>query len=447
MMTSLLLHEYDSREIDCPPPTPGDLTLAADLAAGGELAPRLDVEWLLGGRMRVNTHSWVGVVRFSAVEIRVVPKLIGNSLRVLRMIEYAEGVRLIKRLPTDRPLPADGTDLFDLIVMLLTEEVKALIRNGLIRDYRSVEDSLDVLRGRLRIREQYLRRYGQLHRVECAFDEFDGDVPENQLLAAALQAAETRVGDMDVRNGARAFGGVLREVCEVRTRDTEWYVRTIRYGRRNAGYRSAHELAKLVLKGLALNDHVDKSTLHLTSFMIDMNAIFERFITKLVINSLAGKGLRARAQQTVPAVIVDEGSGQTYSTIRPDILIEDSVTGRSVPVDVKYKLYDDSKKVSTADIYQLFVYAYAVGAQTDSARAALIYPAVSPVSGPALYVKPLANATPARIRGAGIDVSGALEAVNSPAESLLHAQVYAIIQEITGMHGDSNPKHGPELTG
>ena len=80
--------------------------------------------------------------------------------------------------------------------MLLTEEIKALIRDGLIRDYHPVEDSLDVLRGRLRVREQFLRRYGQLHRIECSFDEFDGDVPENQLLAAALQAAAPRAGDL-----------------------------------------------------------------------------------------------------------------------------------------------------------------------------------------------------------------------------------------------------------
>lgn len=258
-MTSYVLNEYDSRVIDCPPPTFSDKKLAEDLAAGGDLEPRLDVEWLLGGHMRITTSSWVGMVRFSTVEIRVVPKLIGGTLRVLRMIEYAEGIPLVARLPTDRPLPADGTDLFDLIVMLLIEETKALIRNGLIRDYRPVEDSLDVLRGRLRVREQYLRRYGQLHRIECAFDEFDGDVPENQLLAAALREAEPRVGDLDLRNGARAFGGVLNEVCQTRSRDADWYVRTIRYGRRNVRYRPAHELARLVLKGLALTDHVDKS--------------------------------------------------------------------------------------------------------------------------------------------------------------------------------------------
>lgn len=245
--------EYDRMVITDFEPTPDDERLASSLAASGDITPRLDVRFLTGHRMEVITHSWVGVVRFSSVEIHVVPKLIGGSLRVLRMIEYADDIRLMARLPTDQLLPADGTDLFDLLVMLLTEETKALIRDGLIRDYHPVDESLDVLRGRLRVREQFMRRYGQLHRIECAFDEFDGDVPENQLLAAALQAAAPRVGELRLRNSARAFGGVLNEVCEVRTRDADWYAKKIRYGRRNERYRSAHELAKVILNGLALS--------------------------------------------------------------------------------------------------------------------------------------------------------------------------------------------------
>ena len=74
--------------------------------------------------------------------------------------------------------------------------------------------------------------------------------------------------------------------------------------------------------------------------MIDMNAIFERFMTRLVINSLEGTLLRAGAQQVIRAVILDGETGDTYSRIRPDLLIEDTTTGHTVPIDVKYKLYD-----------------------------------------------------------------------------------------------------------
>lgn len=427
------LGEYDRMVITDFEPTPDDENLANSLAAGGDITPRLDVRFLVGNRMEVVTYSWIGVVRFSSVEIHVVPKLIGGSLRVLRMIEYAEGIRLMARLPIDRPLPADGTDLFDLLVMLLTEETKALIRNGLIRDYHPVEESLDVLRGRLRVREQFLRRYGQLHRIECGFDEFDGDVPENQLLAAALQAAAPRAGELGLRNSARAFAGVLNEVCEVRTRDADWYAGRIRYGRRNDRYRSAHELAKVILRGLALNDDMNKSALNSTSFMVNMNAIFEQFVTRLVINSLVGTPLRVHPQKSLRAVILEERTGHTYSRIQPDLIVEDTTTGHTVPIDVKYKLYDSEKKISSSDIYQSFVYAYSVGAQSDTPRAGLLYPSTTSISGPALYIKSLTGAKPARIRGAGLDVAYVLDAIDGPSHDLLHARVRSMVHEVTDL--------------
>lgn len=425
--------EYETRVIAGARPTPGDKRLAQDLAASGDLAPRMDVDWLDGGQVKVTTHSWVGVVRFSAMEIRVVPKLIGGNLRVLRMIEYAEGIRLLRHLPTERQLPGDGNDLFDLIVLLLTEETKALVRDGLIRDYHSIDDSIDVLRGRMRVREQFLRRYGQLHRIECAFDEFDGDIPENQLLAAAFQVAAPRASDIDVRSSARAFSAVMNDVCEVRTRNADWYSRKIKYGRRNARYRPAHMLALLVLRGSAFTDHNTKSTLDSTSFMVDMNAIFEQFVTRLVTNSLADTQLQARAQKSIRAVILDEETGDTYSRIRPDLIIEDTTTKHTVPVDVKYKLYDSAKKISSADIYQSFVYAYSIGADADNPRAGLIYPSTTSISGPALYIKPLASAKSARIRGAGIDVPAVLDAIGRSAEESLHDRMRATIRELTGL--------------
>lgn len=248
----------------------------------------------------------------------------------------------------------------------------------------------------------------------------------------ALHAAISRVRDIDVRKNARVFAGVLDEVCVVPSRESDWYQRRIHYGRRNARYRPAHELAKLVLDGLALDDRLDGSIADTTSFMVNMNAIFERFVTRLAIDALADTELRAQPQQTMRTVIVDEVSGQTYSTIRPDLVIEDPTNGRTVPIDVKYKLYDTTK-LSSTDIYQAFVYAYAVDVGTATPRAGLIYPSVTAVDGPALYVKPSAGANPARIRGAGLDVVSILEHLGNEEHSVVHEQIRAVIRTVTGL--------------
>jgi 5-methylcytosine-specific restriction enzyme subunit McrC len=433
MVQTIELTEYGSTRLRAPDPTSADRELAQRLSPYGDLEPRLVVRWLAGGEVEVVASSWVGVVRFSSLEIRIVPKLVGDALRVLRMIEYTSGVRLIAHLPMDRQLPADGTDLFELVVMLLIEETKLLIRDGLIRDYRPVDDALDVMRGRLRLREQYLRRYGSFHRLECHFDEYDGDVPENQFLAAAFTAASPRLKDYGVQNSARAMANLLAGICLPGPREPDWYERKIVYGRRNARYRSAHELAKLVLQGLALTDLFDTSSGRITAFMLDMNVVFERFVTRLVENSLAGSTLRVARQATFSNVIVNDGTGRSYSAIRPDLLIVDTQTDERVPVDIKYKLYD-ARKFGSDDIYQLFFYARVLGGESASPAAGLIYPSIRAIAGPALRVQPLEGSTRTHIRGAGLDIPSILDSVlgSGPDAGSAHTAILDMVCNITG---------------
>ncbi|GJF12711.1 hypothetical protein NGTWS0302_02480 [Mycolicibacterium cyprinidarum] len=436
MLQTIELVEYETKRVRSPAPSDADLKLAEALSAFGDLAPRLKVRWLAGGRVEVTAGSWVGIVRFSSLEIRVVPKLVGGAYGVLRMLDYGSGVRLLARLPSDQQLPAGGTDLFELIVMLLVEETKSLLRGGLIRDYRSAEETLSVMRGRLKMREQYLRRYGSLDRLECSFDEYDGDVPENQLVAAALSAAGPRVQGLDLKANTRKLDTLIRGVCNPTSVDAEWFRRRISYGRRNLRYRPAHELALLVLDGLALRDLFDTSSTTTNAFMLNMNVIFERFITRLVSESLQESNLRVSTQESFRTVIVDEDSGDTYSSVRPDLVIIDTVFGRAVPVDVKYKLYD-RKKISPSDVHQLFLYAYVLTGDSEQRVGGIVYPSTRFTSGPRLKVKSIDGSSGAYIRGVGLDVPQALESLNTPAEQQLHIDVLSFVREMTGLHETS----------
>lgn len=432
------LVEYESRRVRTASPSPDDLALAERLAPRGDLDARITVRWLAGGFVDIAASSWIGVIRFTNLEIRIVPKLVGDPLRVLRMLEYSGGVRLLAQLPIERELPAHGSDLFELIVMLLVQETQTLIRDGLIRDYRSVDDALVVMRGRLRIREQFLQRYGSFHRLECQFDEYDGDIPDNQLLAAALSAASRRVRDPELKTETHVLTHMLAGVCEPSARDAAWYRRRIQYGRRNARYRSAHVLATLVLDGLALTDLFSQSSGSVSAFMLNMNVVFERFVSRLVADSLTGSGLRVSTQESYSSVVTDDASGHSYTRIRPDLAIVEIDSGRTVPIDIKYKLYS-TKKFSPADIYQTFLYAYALSTDAESPRAGLIYPATRMIEGPELRVNRAAGSGLAHIRGFGLDVPSALDALGGAHERALRANIVSAIRAITGFGGCDRP--------
>jgi len=425
------LNEYQRLRAPALQPAAADLDLAERLL-GDETGARLAVRWLVNGEIDVSSGSWVGVVRFTECDIHVVPKLVGGALRVLRMLEYAAGVHMLRRLPRDRPLPANGNDLFDLICLLLAQETEVLVRDGLLRDYRAVDDSLPVLRGRLRVRDQYLRRFGILDRVECHYDEYDGNTPDNQLLAAALLVSRRVARDAGIRSALSRLGGVLEEICEPPTVDADWFDKAIRYGRRNARYRPAHELAKLVLRGLAFDDLYDTSSGRTAAFLVDMNDVFERFATRLVQEALVGTKLRVIAQPRLRAVIRNDATNRSYATIRPDLVIEELATGRTVPVDVKYKKYDE-RKIASGDVYQTFLYAYALAEDPRLRRAGILYPSTGGAGGARLSIAPLSGATAARIVAAGIDVPESLDALDGAGRPELLDEVRRIVGRLTAL--------------
>ena len=410
------------------PPSEADLRLSAQLS--GDLdeedsRARLRVRWLRDGQVELVASSWVGVVRFASFDVHVQPKYVGGPLGVLQMLQYSSGVQMLRRLPSNRPLPADGSDLFDLICLLLTEEVHALLRDGLLRNYRAVEDTLPVLRGRLRTKEQYLRRYGQVDQLECSFDEYDADTPENQFVAAAMNVARQRARDPGVRRDANRLGGILTESCTPPSMDAAWYEQRISYDRRNLRYRPAHELAALVLTGTAFKDLFDTSSGSVGAFLLDMNTIFEKFITRLVQQAFADTDYSVDSQAPIRAVIRDDATGRSYTTIRPDLVIT-SPTGRTVPVDVKYKLYEN-RRLSTADLYQAFTYAYALGQGEAQPHAGIIYPAHTFTTAPTLSIKPLHAQLASRIIGTGIDVPTALALLADPEHNDLLTRVRKLV--------------------
>ncbi len=426
------LGEYKRCRLPAPPPTETDERLAHHLSSDGDPSARLDVRWLANGDVDIQATSWIGVVHFTDLRVHVVPKLVGGSLQVLRMLEYATGISILSRLPADRPRPPEGESLLDLICLLLTEEAHALIRDGLLRDYRATTDTLDTLRGRLRYRDQVLLRYGQIDRIHCDFDEYDADTPENHYVAAALHVAHRRCTDPDIRFAALRLASIFEAACNPPHQDPARYEQAITYNRRNDRYRTVHELAGMLLRGLAFDDLFDRSQGRLGAFMMDMNVVFERFITRLVDDALQSPShLRSSSQVRLRAVIRNDDTGRTYTTLRPDLVIEDTHTGERVPIDVKYKLYD-ARKLNASDIYQSFIYAYALASDSNQ-RAGLIYPAESRVSGPSLTVKPLTGPASAHVRGAGLDVPAILDGLGGADRSQVFDDVRASVGRICGL--------------
>lgn len=100
-----------------------------------------------------------------------------------------------------------------------------------------------MLRGRLLGDQQVLRRFGQVDRIVCRFDEHEQNIPENQLLAAALSGCSTRVTHESVRRRVRRLLTIFHEACRPDDLELEGIRDRMTYHRLNEHYRNPHALA------------------------------------------------------------------------------------------------------------------------------------------------------------------------------------------------------------
>lgn len=406
------LAEWESAPAPVQELAPADRQLAATLAErdGG----RLLVEERRSG-VHVTTYSWVGVVRFSNFEVRVVPKLAGGNVGIVKMLDYASGVDALRRYNAARDLETMGDDLVELIAWLFADAAADLVKGGLLSDYVAREDTLHVLRGRLKTLEQVQRQFGRVDPLEVEFDEFESDIPENQIIAAALDATRSIVRTPIVQGPIRRLHAIFHEACDPAPTDSLLLLNDLVYSRRNEHYRGAHHLARLLLGRLAVRDLLTPGGTQSFAFLLDMNQLFEDFVARLAAEALPSHGVQVHAQRRDRSIVVDESTGKGYSAIIPDLLLEAMAADRPVrlPVDAKYKLYDD-RKLREADVYQAFFYAFAYASDSGGrhpARAVILYPRAGEGADAALRVDTHIGRQNARIQAFGLDIDSALRAI------------------------------------
>jgi 5-methylcytosine-specific restriction enzyme subunit McrC len=384
-----------------------DLKLAAQI--GGEEG-RVTVEEMKGG-VRVKAYSWVGVIRFSQFEVHIIPKLAGEFLGLVRMLEIVSGIGSLRRNFGERNLLVNSkNNLFDLFALLLSEACETILQKGLLYDYIEVEDDLPFLRGRLLIKQQVRHRAGRVDRLECRYDEHSSNIIENQLLAAVLNICGRRVTDPIIRRQIRRQAAIFSSVCSLENFNLKNIRTSIVYDRMNENYEYAHSLAWIILDGSGVKDIFLTGKTKSFAFLLDMNQIFELFILRFFEFSFEKTDYIVKYQKQNPMVIWDYYQQRSYKKIIPDFIIENLNSGLSpMVIDAKYKLYD-RKKVSSTDIYQSFLYAFVYGEDYHSTNALIVYPTNNQADDQKiLQLKNLKGSVGANIRIFGFHIPSALK--------------------------------------
>jgi 5-methylcytosine-specific restriction enzyme subunit McrC len=225
---------------------------------------------------------------------------------------------------------------------------------------------------------------------------------------------------------------VLEPVCDPSGLDLRALRREITYNRLNAHYERAHALAWLVLDALGIDDLLALGSTRSFAFLLDMNLLFERFVERLVAGVIEPRRYRVDSQVVHSSIIWNAVTQKPYSRVIPDLVVRRRGTAdRRLAIDAKYKLYDE-RRIDPSDIYQTFLYAYALGSRAVGVgpTALLLYPASSSErKSIRLKVRSLYSARGAEIVGLGIPIPAALTELESGQAGAVQTAVRAAIAE------------------
>lgn len=292
----------------------------------------------------------VGTVQIGpSLQASVTPKV--NIDRLMFMMGYARDPSFWR----DEPVTVTTEqDLPEVLAVTFSRLAAAALATGLMQGYRTVDDSLYVVRGRIRADDQLRQRYQLPLPVEVRYDEFTTDIPENQiLLAATLCLLRLPRIHPATRAGLNHLRFQLSDISAPRPGAPlpAW-----RPSRLNARYQPALKTAELILVAASFEQHRDENSaddIRVSGFLLDAWKIFEDFVCIALSESLAGRPGYARLQY--PGRLDTAGA----ISIEPDFTWWEGTRAAAV-VDAKYKV-ERSSRYPNADTYQVLAYCTALG--------------------------------------------------------------------------------------
>lgn len=338
------------------------------------------------GWWEVAARTQIGVIRVAALQVVIAPKIDIN--RLIFLMGYASRPNVWRddrvHLDPDAELPEALADAFVRLANRALDQ-------GLLKGYMTVDETLPVLRGRIRESDQLRRRWGQSIPLEVRYDEFTVDIPENQLL---LAAAEQLLRTPRVQQRHRAALQRLRlQLADVAVPRRGGVLPSWMASRLNARYVPALELAELILSGRSFEQRV--GNLMVSGYLFNMATIFEDFVTVALREAFRPHGGQSSIQY---GTYLDEAESVR---VRPDFVWSDGGVPRVV-ADAKYKAEKPSG-FPQADLYQLLAYCTVLGLSV----------------GHLIYAKGFEDAREHIVRNVGVRiVAHTLDLQEGPAELL-----------------------------
>ncbi|MBU9713225.1 McrC family protein [Evansella tamaricis] len=239
------------------------------------------------------------------------------------------------------------------VVKSFIKECQRIYSRGIKKGNVQKEEPIAAVRGSLNATQTFHRWLKYDYRFECRFDELTEDVNENRIIAATLSAMLVHsYHDSNIRGDLRSLLQIYgKEINQSISNlfDPSLWIREIQQlplNRTNAHYHRGIQWAFLYWKTTSLDFSLGHVQSH--SFLLDMNELFELYISKRLTTELRPYGIQVIQQK------YDYLAEMGRIRIIPDVLLK-TPSGREIVLDLKYILKRDAASINS-NIFQMLAY-------------------------------------------------------------------------------------------
>ena len=269
--------------------------------------------------------------------------------------------------------------IHDLFASILSRGVSRQLKQGLHKEYITLNEDLSVMRGRVVISGTIKNKLKQKRQLNCEYDELSENNIFNQIIKTTFLEL-IRCPKVKAENRASLKRLILffENVDYINPQSIRW--NTIIYRRNNQEYRMLLSICYFVLTGLIIADSAGNTKM--ASFLDEqrMCRLYEKFILEYYREE--HKEILANAIQIDWALSEGE-SKYMLPVMQTDITLQTRDLRKTLIIDAKYyskntQAQYDKHTIHSHNLYQVFTYVKNLEAQYSSDRT---------VSGMLLYAK------------------------------------------------------------
>lgn len=319
----------------------------------------------------ITAKNYVGVIALddgSVVEI--LPKICGedNELEVKKI--FIRMLRALRNSPFKSmqatSINVDKLPIFEIFISMFISECFAVVKKGLKSGYETVEDNLNVCKGKIDFNNQL--KYNLVHKEKfyVRYDEFNNNLPENRLIKSTLQYLFRFSTSSKNKADLKTLLNIFENIDTSANVDADFEKCT--KDRNSVQYGNILMWCKVFLKGKSFTSFAGSEVAY--ALLFPMEKIFESYVAALTKKQLDSDKYEVSAQHAGKYLF---DTPQKFS-LRPDIVITRKSDDAVFVFDTKWKSLADNPNsnygISQSDMYQVYAYQK----KYNSVSVALLYP-------------------------------------------------------------------------